>query len=85
MLVAHAFALARPREIVLAGPRDAPEMQEMLAAIRRRFLPNAVVMMAGESSVPMPAVEGRATAYVCENYACQMPTTEVATLDELLQ
>ena len=31
MLVAHSFALGRPQEIVLAGPRDDPAMLEMLA------------------------------------------------------
>jgi uncharacterized protein YyaL (SSP411 family) len=28
----------------------------------------------------MPALAGQATAYVCENYACQLPTTDVAML-----
>lgn len=85
MLVAHAFALARPREIVLAGPREDPGMRALVAAIRRRFLPNAVVMMASEAAHPMSAIEGRPTAYVCENYACKLPVSEVAQLDELLQ
>jgi uncharacterized protein YyaL (SSP411 family) len=33
----------------------------------------------------MTALEGRATAYVCENYACQLPTADVAALEQLLQ
>ncbi len=85
MLVAHAFALAGPREIVFAGPRQNGEMHAMLAAVHRRFLPNAVVMMASEAAHPMPAMERRATAYVCENYACKLPTTDVNQLEELLQ
>ena len=29
--------------------------------------------------------QAQPTAYVCENYACQLPTTDVSKLDELLQ
>jgi uncharacterized protein YyaL (SSP411 family) len=85
MLVAQAFALARPREIVLAGPKDDPAMREMLAAIRHRFLPAAVVMRSEQSARPMPALEGAPTAYVCENFACNLPVTRAAALDELLE
>ncbi len=56
MLVAHAFALARPMEIVLArlgdeSTRDDPGIQEMLRTIRRHFLPSAVVMMGSETAI----------------------------------
>jgi len=84
MMLAYGFAISRPMEIVLAGPREDASMQSMLAVIRRHFLPNAVVMMAGEAPHPMPAIRGEATAYVCENYACQLPTSDVATLEQQL-
>ena len=57
----------------------------MLAAIRRRFLPGAVVVMNTENALPMPALDGRPTAYVCENFACRLPTSDPSQLDELLQ
>jgi uncharacterized protein len=85
MLVALSFALGKPTEIVLAGPRDSAEMRLLLAVIRRRFLPDAVVAMASESPVSMPAVNGEATAYVCSNFACNLPVTGVDQLDELLE
>jgi len=83
MLVAQMFAMGKPMEIVLAGPRD--RQAEMLAEIRKRFLPNAVVMQASEAPEAMPAIDDRATAYVCENYACKLPVTEAVALAELLQ
>ena len=85
MLVAHAFALAKPREIVLAGPANDAIMREMLSTLRRRFLPSAVVMRAEQAGRDMPAAGGLPTAYVCENFACQLPVTSVAALDELLE
>ena len=81
MLVASLLAQARPIEIVLAGPGD----PAMLAAVRGRFLPNAIVMRGEDAPAPMPAVEGRPTAYVCENYACQLPVTSAAALADLLK
>jgi uncharacterized protein YyaL (SSP411 family) len=83
MLAAQMFAMGKPMEIVLAGPRD--QQAGMLAEIRKRFLPNAVVMQASEAPNAMPAVDGLATAYVCENYACKLPIAEAAALAELLQ
>jgi hypothetical protein len=80
MLVARMFSLARPMEIVLAGELDAP----MLGAIRARFLPQSVVVRAADAPHPMPASEGRPTVYVCENFACQLPVTDVNSLEALL-
>jgi uncharacterized protein YyaL (SSP411 family) len=67
-------------EIVLANPSA-----ELLQVIRRRFLPNAVVMAASEAPQPMPAVDHLPTVYVCENYACKLPVTSPQTLEDLLQ
>ena len=83
LLVAQMFAMAKPVEIVLAGPRD--QLTAMLHEIRRRFLPNAIVMRASEAPLAMAATNGLATAYVCENYACNLPVTDAGALGELLQ
>ena len=61
----------------------------MLAAIHQRFLPRQVLILrpegesreAIEQLVPFikeqSSIDGKATAYVCENYACKLPTTNV--------
>ncbi len=84
------FYVSLPREIVIVGPPDAPETQAMLAEVGRRFLPSRVVVgMSDPASPPIkdsPLLEQRAmldgkpTAYVCENYACQLPVTDPAAL-----
>ena len=81
MLAALELALGKPTEIVLAGPLD----DALVAAIRRRFLPHAVVMRAKEAPVAMPAFNETATVYVCSNFACHLPVTGVNQLDELLE
>jgi uncharacterized protein YyaL (SSP411 family) len=80
MLVAHGLAQGKPMEIVLAGPEDI----EMLRAVRSHFLPRAVILRGEHANPPMPAQGGRATAYVCENYACNQPVTNAQDLEKLL-
>ena len=65
--------------------RDLSLAPNMLREIRKRFLPTAVVMQASDAPQTMPPVDGLATAYVCENYACKLPVTAAAALAELLQ
>ncbi|MCX6623042.1 MAG: thioredoxin domain-containing protein, partial [Acidobacteria bacterium] len=94
MLSALMFSLAEPREIVIAGERGGAGTEALFEAVWSRFLPDAVVMLAGEvgrNSPLLPGardkqpVNGAAAAYVCHNYACQLPVTEVGDLLELLR
>src|SRR5262249_32643504 len=60
-----------------------------------RYLPNRVVtgMVAGDAraaaGIPLlqgrEAVEGKPTAYVCRNYACELPITDRAALARQLE
>jgi len=72
MLAALEYSRSKPVQIVLAGSRDA--IEPFLAELRRRFLPFATVLLAAHAPGQYPAVP--AAAYVCENFACQLPTTD---------
>ena len=97
MLAACEWLLGEPREIVLVGDRGDAGTEALLRALHSRFVPNRVVMLvdspearralaAGIPSIEfMEKVEGRASAYVCRNYACQLPVTESEKLAELIQ
>jgi hypothetical protein len=89
MLVALQFVAAPPREIVLAGNADSRPpgafVDPMLTAVRRRFLPQTVVMRVGQTGRELPAVDGKPTAYVCENFACKLPVTSAGDLERLLE
>jgi uncharacterized protein YyaL (SSP411 family) len=77
------FLLDRPKEIAILGPLEAPETQALLRVVFEPFLPNKVVAgMNGGPPAEIPLLEGRtargghATAYVCEQYVCQAPTSD---------
>jgi uncharacterized protein YyaL (SSP411 family) len=90
LLCALDFHLGPRVEVALVAPRGGDGVEPLVSEVFRRFLPNRVVagMTAGDarSSERIPlleareAVGGRATAYVCRNYACDLPATDRATL-----
>lgn len=97
MLAAYEFALAPPREVVIAGERSAPDTLELLRTLHARFLPHTVALLADSEetrrmlAAGLPALEGmrpldgRAAAYVCENFSCRLPVSDPSRLAELLQ
>jgi uncharacterized protein YyaL (SSP411 family) len=97
MLAAMDFSLDQPKQIIIAGQAGAPDTKALLAAIHARFIPNKILLLADaaegqkylSASLPivpsMTMINGKATAYVCENYACRLPTSEVETLARLLE
>ncbi|MEA3337379.1 MAG: thioredoxin domain-containing protein [Chloroflexota bacterium] len=86
------FALGPSYEVVIAGVPGAADTEAMLTALRETFVPNKVVLLRPEGvetpeiSEIAPYVDdyyslgGQATAYVCLNYICEQPTTDVDTM-----
>jgi uncharacterized protein YyaL (SSP411 family) len=84
MLAALDFHLGPAREIAIVGAADAPATQDLLRVVRRRYLPDSVVVCADPAQVealgrriPLlasrAAVGGRPTAYVCRDMTCRLP------------
>ncbi len=96
MLVALDYALSKPRQIVIAGERAAPETRAMLREVHSRFLPNKIVMVLGrgrdretlQSWLPflkgVVPLKGRTAAYVCVDYACELPTSDLEIFKAIL-
>ncbi len=86
LLAALDFATSGTREIAIIGDPEAPDTKALIDTVFARYLPNKVVAGRAEDDaesaglIPLlaqrPARDGRATAYVCEGYACQAPTTD---------
>ena len=97
MLVALDFYLDQPKQIIIAGDRQNEDLQAMLQEVHRQYIPSKVIMLADGGkgqhflaqrinfiqSVKMQ--NGKATAYICENYICQLPTTDLKIMARLLQ
>ena len=92
LLCELAFLLSTPKEIAIVGKKGDAQTDAMLAALHGIYQPNKIVALsesADGQTLPLLAnktqVDNTATAYVCENYVCQAPTTDVEALVELLQ
>jgi len=96
MLVALDFSTSKPRQIVIAGKKDAPEAKALLAEVHRHFLPKTILLLAdgaegqkylgenNEAIRAMSLVDGKPAAYVCENFTCKAPVTDSNQLAELV-
>jgi uncharacterized protein YyaL (SSP411 family) len=73
------------REIAIVGPPDSDETRALAREYWSRRLPNAVLAVAAEGDAGAGdeiallagrvSRDGRATAYVCENFECKLPVT----------
>ena len=92
LLSAVAFGVGPSWEVVIAGKRGSDDAAAMLAALRGSYHPHKVVIFHpqgdGRAEIAQLApfvakqnsLDGKATAYVCRNYACKAPTTDVAEM-----
>jgi len=89
MLLAVDFYLDRPKEIVLVEPEGKQgEADTFLSEFRKQFIPNRISVVVTEGKdleslakvIPLVqgkmALEGKATAYVCEKGLCKLPTND---------
>ena len=93
-LVALNFALGPSNEIVIVGPTGAKDTEAMLKALRETYIPNRVILFRPiDKKSPeidtlsgfiknFNPINGKATAYVCHDFACELPTTDI---DEMLK
>ena len=91
MLTGFMFDLKDPKELVIVADGKTPETQELIQQIRGNYSPNKVVLFK-DMSDPDPLTEiaswtkahsmmdGKPTFYVCENFSCKRPTTNIKTV-----
>ncbi len=96
MMSALDFSLAKHRQIVIAGVPGAADTRALLRLVWQRYIPNRVLLLADGAEgqkqlahwLPLLAnvtrKQGRATAYICENYVCNLPTADPPTVARLL-
>ncbi|HEX5484308.1 MAG TPA: thioredoxin domain-containing protein [Terriglobia bacterium] len=95
-MVALDFATGPAFEVVVSGDPQAEDTRAMLKALRSEYLPSKVILLRpggqGTNEIIRLAgftrdqamLDGKATAYVCQNFRCHLPTTDIQQMMEFL-
>ena len=95
-LIGLDFAFGPSFEVLIEGNIKNTKTKDMLKALRTHFIPNKITHMnynlkqtSDEFKLPVPAIGGQEVkdepiAYVCVNYSCQKPTSDINEMLELL-
>lgn len=94
-LSAFLLAKAPSRELVIVGGDDLHNTDEILETVKSKYSPFTVTMLYSgkhkdlQKVVPLigsyKAIDGKTTVYVCENFACRAPITDINQLKEMLK
>jgi hypothetical protein len=82
-------------QVMIAGERPGSDPSGLWAVVRRHYLPTAVVVPIDEAhrnalsrllpwTEPLRTRDARATAYVCRQFACEVPATSPQELEKQL-
>jgi uncharacterized protein YyaL (SSP411 family) len=95
-LVALDFSLSKPKQIIIAGKVGDPATMGLLQEVHSRFIPNKIILLADGGSgqktlssyIPfletVRTIDGKPTAYLCENFTCKLPTPDRAVFAQQL-
>ena len=90
------FTIGPSHEVVIAGNSQAEDTKAMVRALRKPFIPNKVVLLRPTEleypdivriapfTVDHTCIDGKATAYVCTNHVCKLPTTDIGQMLDAL-
>src|SRR5437899_2686889 len=96
LVAALDYSLSKPKQIIIAGQPDAADTRAVLRLVYERYIPNKILMVAdggqGQKQLArwfpfIPSVsrnQARATAYICEDYVCKLPTADPQVVARLL-
>ncbi|MFW9995236.1 MAG: thioredoxin domain-containing protein [Candidatus Odinarchaeota archaeon] len=96
LLTALDFAVGPSHEVVITGKTGSIDTKEMLKALRKQYLPNKIVIFKADDGEQgaieqiasyvkdQKSLDGTATAYICQNYVCNRPVTEISEMLALM-
>lgn len=97
MLSAVDFSIGPSTEVVIAGDLGKDDTKLMLKEIRRSFQPNNILLFRSDEdddhdisefagfTKGYRSINQKATAFVCRDYKCSLPTTDIQEMMELLE
>jgi len=88
------FAISPVKEIAVTGDAQRADAQALLEVVNTQYRPNGVLACAvpdnteAIEAIPLladrPLKDGKATAYVCQNFACLAPVNRAEELNQIL-
>ena len=90
------FSFSTSYEIIIVGNKEDAKTKEMIKAINSKHIPNKVVLLIDTKSsrekinklAPFTkdyvSINDEPTVYVCKNYVCNLPTTDIDKMMEML-
>lgn len=91
MLSAMNFWFGPIRQVVIAEGKDREKMHEMLDKLRASFSPSTIVLLNDiETQKISPfikeqkPVDKKTTAYICEDFVCKQPITELSEFEAII-
>lgn len=87
LLCAFDFANGPSYEVIVAGDLSKKEAQSVITKLTRPFIPNKVIILADPTApdYTLPfgylksysAIDSKPTIYVCKNFTCNLPATDI--------
>ena len=82
-------------QIIIVGSPEAEDTKAMLRIVHSRFIPNKILILADDSKQgflyetldllkSLHMRDGKATAYVCQHFACSAPTNSLEQFEQQL-
>eukprot|EP01120_Amphizonella_sp_Union-15-10_P008925 TRINITY_DN3297_c0_g2_i6.p1 TRINITY_DN3297_c0_g2~~TRINITY_DN3297_c0_g2_i6.p1 ORF type:complete len:137 (-),score=11.21 TRINITY_DN3297_c0_g2_i6:13-423(-) len=97
MIGAFDFYCSSPKQIVITGDPNSEDTKAFLTEVHKHYIPNKVLLNAdgGKSQAffvehglkfleNIQPVDNKVTAYVCQNFTCQLPVTDITKLKQML-
>jgi len=97
LLSAMLFAFGPAYEVVITGDAEAADTKTMLEVLNLNYNPNKITLFRpvnnekpsitelAEFTKSQIPIDGKATAYVCKDYTCSAPTTDIKKMLMLLK
>ena len=88
-LSAFMFEFSKPKEIVVVGSSSSLETQSALNILKSKYIPNKVILfkdvedkLQSLSSIAKwtsshEMIDKKTTYYICEDFSCKLPTTDI--------
>ncbi|CAG5131387.1 unnamed protein product [Candidula unifasciata] len=89
------FYHSSPKQIIIVGDRNGEDTKGLIKTLHKHYLPHKVLLVSDGSTdsflrehvkilSSLVCVDGKATAYVCENFTCSLPVNSCDELEKLL-